>query len=143
MSQWGGVAMLVLTGLVILLAWFWLWAGLTPRARRLAVSRFYPWSRDARLPQIQALIWPLVPLVGLLWIGAAAMDARTVLGRDPFLESGLVGLLFAGVAIVAVWSLFDNALPLWAYPGWRATRFYERRPDRARAELRGALVRES
>ncbi len=141
MGQWGGVVMLVVTGLAILLAWTWLWAGPTRRTRTIALERLYPWAPTAVLPRAQAIIWPAFPIVGAAWIAAGALSARIVLGRDPILESSLVAALFGLVLVLGVWVALGNDLPRWAYPGWRAIRFYRRRPERAEAELAGWAAR--
>lgn len=38
MAPWGGVAMLVVTGLAIIVGWGWVWAGLTRRTRVVAME---------------------------------------------------------------------------------------------------------
>ena len=37
MAPWAGVAMLVVTGLTIIVGWCWVWAGLTRRTRVVAM----------------------------------------------------------------------------------------------------------
>ena len=140
MSQWFGVSMLVVTGVFILAAWGWLWSGVSLRARRIAILRCYPFSSRAAIPQIQAVIWPLVPLAGLTWIVLGAVSARMIMGRDPIFESTIVAVLFGAIVVIAAWSFMGGALPDWMYPGWMATRFSRRHPQRSREELQRMLL---
>lgn len=141
MAQWGGVAMLVLTGLGILLTWLWIWAGLSPRMRRISAERLYPLADRPTIGQLQVIIWPIVPLVGLAWIATGALVARTIIGRGASYEASMVIALFIAIALVALWCAFDEPMPQWAYPGWMTRRFYEHHPDRIDSELPAPCAR--
>lgn len=136
MAQWGGTAMLILTGLAILAAWGWLWIGATRRTRALTLERLYPWSPTAVIKEAQAFIWPAFPVLGLAWIGAGDLTARVALGRSWGPSASLLGLLFALLALLVLFTATGHSLPRWCYPGWRAERYYRRCPERAEAELR-------
>ncbi|MDC4232975.1 hypothetical protein M3T53_04515 [Actinomyces sp. B33] len=135
MGQWGGVVMLELTGLGILCAWAWLWAGPTPRTRRIAIERLYPQSPRAAAPAIQQIVWPLIPLVGVAWLVVGLLVARIVQGRDCLVETSLVVACFGLVAACALWTAIAGPLPSWCYPGWRAERHYLTHPELVDREL--------
>ena len=140
MAQWGALAMLVGTGVVILFAWGWLWLGLTRSMRRIAVERLYPWSPSATIPKVQAVIWPAMPVVGVAWIAVGGMSVRIAAGHDPVSAALVVAALFCVVLLLGVLALFDVELPRYCYPGWRARRYYVKHPERVDTEL-GACAR--
>ncbi len=135
MAHWGALAMLVVTGMVILSAWAFMWCGLTCVIRRITFERLYPWAPRAAIPKVQAMMWPAMPLLGFAWIGVAGMDIRIASGRDPLVAALFVALLFVLVLILAVLALCDHKLPDYCYPGWRAKRYYLKHPECAKKEL--------
>ncbi|QPK82010.1 hypothetical protein G7Y41_04185 [Schaalia sp. ZJ405] len=135
MTQWGGVIMLAGTGLGILAAWLWLWAGLDRRARALSIERISPVSSRVAFPAIQRIIWPLVPLVGLAWIATAQVFAQSILGRSSDAAMLVVAFLFLVIIGVGLLAAFRGPLPAYMYPGWRAERFYCAHPGRVYEEL--------
>lgn len=141
MAPWGGVAMLVVTGLAIIVGWGWVWAGLTRRTRVVAMERLFPYSPTPVIPQIQAIIWPVVPVVGCLWIAVGAYSAQTIIGHETLFERTIVIFLFALVALIAAWIMFGLSLPTWMYPGWRAERYYRTHPKVAEKELNARTAR--
>ncbi|MCI6411127.1 MAG: hypothetical protein SOX57_04000 [Schaalia hyovaginalis] len=135
MAHWGAIAMLVGTGIAILVAWGWIWLGLTRSMRRIALERLYPWSSTAAIPKVQAVIWPAMPMVGFAWIGVGGMTVRIASGHDPMPAAVLVALLFGAILVLGVLALLDQELPGYCYPGWRAKRYYLKHPERAQEEL--------
>lgn len=141
MAHWGGVAMLALTGIAILGAWLWLWAGFTRRMRVIAVERLYPWAPGAVIPSIQALVWPALPLVGLAWIAVGAMAVPIASGHSALSPVLVVVVLFGAVCALAILVALGKRLPRYCYPGWRAVRYYRAHPDVARQELDARTLR--
>ena len=134
MAHWGAIAMLVGTGIAILVAWGWIWLGLTRSMRRIALERLYPWSSTAASPS-RGLGDVYKRQVGFAWIGVGGMTVRIASGHDPMPAAVLVALLFGAILVLGVLALLDQELPGYCYPGWRAKRYYLKHPERAQEEL--------
>lgn len=135
MSTWGGVAMLASTGVGIFLAWLWIWAGFDRYSRALTLERVYPFAPGAAIPNVQKIMWPVLPLLACAWLVTAQVVAQSIIGRDAMTEMFLLAIIFTAIALVPLWLLFGGNAPACVYPGWRAQRFYLAHPHRVFAEL--------
>lgn len=135
MAHWGAPLMLILTGIGICGMWMWLWLGITARTRAFTFERFYPWSPSASIRRIQAFIWPAFLILGFTWIAAGDLVARSFMGRSYEVTAGLIAFLFVLQCALVIGVAHGMCLPRWCYPGWRAERYYLRRPSRAAIEL--------
>ncbi|WP_022868427.1 hypothetical protein [Schaalia vaccimaxillae] len=141
MDQWAGVAMLILTGNGILAMWLWLWAGLTARTRRMTVEKLFPVASAPVAGSIQQMIWPMIPVLGVLWIIVGLLVRREIQGREAIVEISVVIFLFASIGLIGIWACTISPLPRWVYPGWRAERFYLAHPHRIESELSAPAAR--
>lgn len=81
------------------------------------------------------VVWPLMPLLSVLWFLTADLMAREARGLDTLGSLGLVIGVLALMAAVAVQALYFGGLPEWAYPGWMARRYYASHPGAREREL--------
>ena len=86
------------------------------------------------------VVWPLMPLLSVLWFLTADLMAREARGLDTLGSLGLVIGVLALMAAVAVRALYFGGLPEWAYPGWMARRYYVANPGARERELGAGAV---
>ena len=132
-------AALAVIGLCIAALWAWVWSGVGASSRRIGIR--LELSGGSAASEISRVVWPLMPLLSLVWFVTADLVAREAAGADTFGSCALVLGLLALMALVAVQSLYLGGMPQWAYPGWRARRYYEAHPGARERELGvGALI---
>ena len=119
-------ALIALVGLAIALVWAWAWFGIGASARRVSVRLELGGGNAAG--EMGRVVWPLMPMLSVLWFLTADLMAREARGLDPL---GSLGLM----AAVAVRALYFGGLPEWAYPGWMARRYYAAHPGAREREL--------
>ena len=132
-------ALLAVVGLLIALLWAWVWSGLFASARR--VARRLDLRGGSTNAEVNRVVWPLVPLLSLVWFVTAHLVSHEVAGTDTTGSCALLLGLFGVMIAVAIQSLYLGGLPEWAYPGWMARRYYAAHPHARERELgAGALI---
>ena len=119
-------ALIALVGLAIALVWAWAWFGIGAGARRVAVR--LELSGGNTVGEMGRVVWPLMPLLSVLWFLTADLMAREARGLDTLGSLGLVIGVLVLMAAMAVQALYFGGLPEWAYPGWMARRYYASHP---------------
>ena len=126
-------ALIALVGLAIALVWAWAWFGIGASARRVSVRLELAGGHSAG--EMGRVVWPLMPLLSLLWFLTADLMAREARGLDTLGSLGLVIGVLALMGAAAVQALYFGGLPAWAYPGWMARRYYASHPGAREREL--------
>ncbi|PKY64611.1 hypothetical protein CYJ22_04215 [Schaalia odontolytica] len=126
-------ALIALVGLAIALVWAWAWFGIGASARRVSVRLELGAGHAAG--EMGRVVWPLMPLLSLLWFLTADLMAREARGLDTLGSLGLVIGVLALMGAAAVQALYFGGLPAWAYPGWMARRYYASHPGAREREL--------
>ena len=126
-------ALIALVGLAIALVWAWAWFGIGASARRVSVRLELGAGHAAG--EMGCVVWPLMPLLSLLWFLTADLMAREARGLDTLGSLGLVIGVLALMGAAAVQALYFGGLPAWAYPGWMARRYYASHPGAREREL--------
>lgn len=126
-------ALIALVGLAIALVWAWAWLGIGASARRVSVRLELGAGHAAG--EMGRVVWPLMPLLSLLWFLTADLMAREARGLDTLGSLGLVIGVLALMGAAAVQALYFGGLPAWAYPGWMARRYYASHPGAREREL--------
>ena len=91
--------------------------------------------------EMNRVVWPLMPLLSLLWFVTADLVRHEAMGADTTGSCALVLGLLAVMVAVAIQSLYRGGMPEWAYPGWMARRYYMAHPGARERELGvGALI---
>ena len=126
-------ALIALVGLAIALVWAWAWFGIGASARRVSVRLELGAGHAAG--EMGRVVWPLMPLLSLLWFLTADLMAREARGLDTLGSLGLVIGVLALMGAAAVHALYFGGLPAWAYPGWMARRYYASHPGAREREL--------
>ncbi len=127
------IALIALVGLAIALVWAWAWFGIGASARRVSVRLELGAGHAAG--EMGRVVWPLMPLLSLLWFLTADLMAREARGLDTLGSLGLVIGVLALMGAAAVQALYFGGLPQWAYPGWMARRYYASHPGAREREL--------
>ncbi len=127
------IALIALVGLAIALVWAWAWFGIGASARRVSVRLELGAGHAAG--ETGRVVWPLMPLLSLLWFRTADLMAREARGLDTLGSLGLVIGVLALMGAAAVQALYFGGLPAWAYPGWMARRYYASHPGAREREL--------
>ena len=132
-------ALIALVGLAIALVWAWAWFGIGASARRVSVRLELGGGNAAG--EMGRVVWPLMPLLSLLWFVTADLVRHEAMGADTTGSCALVLGLLAVMVAVAIQSLYRGGMPEWAYPGWMARRYYMAHPGARERELGvGALI---
>lgn len=131
-------ALIALVGAGIALVWAWAWFGFGASARRMAVRLEIGGGSAAG--EMSALVWPLMPLLSLLWFLTGDLVAREASGFATTVPCMLIALVLAAMVGVAVRALYLGGLPEWAYPGWMARRYYASHPGARERELGARAV---
>lgn len=131
-------ALIALVGLVIASVWAWAWLGLGVSARRMAVRLEIGGGNAAG--EMSAVVWPLMPLLSLLWFLMSDLVAREASGFATAGTCMFIALVLAAMVGVAVRALYLGGLPAWAYPGWMARRYYASHPGARERELGARAV---
>ena len=131
-------ALIALIGLAIALVWAWAWFGIGASARRVSVRLELGAGHAAG--EMGRVVWPLMPLLSLLWFLTADLMAREARGLDTLGSLGLVIGVLALMGAAAVQALYFGGLPQWAYPGWMARRYYASHPGARERELGACAV---
>ena len=126
-------ALIALVGLAIALVWAWAWFGIGASARRVSVRLELGGGHAAG--EMGRVVWPLMPLLSLLWFLTADLMVREARGLDTLGSLGLVIGVLALMGAAAVQALYFGGLPAWAYPGWMARRYYASHPGAREREL--------
>ena len=126
-------ALIALVGLAIALVWAWAWFGIGASARRVSVRLELGAGHAAG--EMGRVVWPLMPLLSLLWFLTADLMVREARGLDTLGSLGLVIGVLALMGAAAVQALYFGGLPAWAYPGWMARRYYASHPGAREREL--------
>ena len=126
-------ALIALVGLAIALVGAWAWFGIGASARRVSVRLELGAGHAAG--EMGRVVWPLMPLLSLLWFLTADLMAREARGLDTLGSLGLVIGVLALMGAAAVQALYFGGLPAWAYPGWMARRYYASHPGAREREL--------
>ena len=126
-------ALIALVGLAIALVWAWAWFGIGASARRVSVRLELGAGHAAG--EMGRVVWPLMPLLSLLWFLTADLMAREARGLDTLGSLGLVIGVLALMGAAAVQALYFGGRPAWAYPGWMARRYYASHPGAREREL--------
>ena len=126
-------ALIALIGLAIALVWAWAWFGIGASARRVSVRLELGAGHAAG--EMGRVVWPLMPLLSLLWFLTADLMAREARGLDTLGSLGLVIGVLALMGAAAVQALYFGGLPAWTYPGWMARRYYASHPGAREREL--------
>lgn len=132
------IALIALVGLAIALVWAWAWFGIGASARRVSVRLELGAGHAAG--EMGRVVWPLMPLLSLLWFLTADLMAREARGLDTLGSLGLVIGVLALMGAAAVQALYFGGLPAWAYPGWMARRYYASHPGARERELGACAV---
>ena len=132
------IALIALVGLAIALVWAWAWFGIGASARRVSVRLELGGGHAAG--EMGRVVWPLMPLLSLLWFLPAALLVREARGLAPLGSLGLVIGVLALMGAAAVQALYFGGLPAWAYPGWMARRYYASHPGARERELGACAV---
>ena len=132
------IALIALVGLAIALVWAWAWFGIGASARRVSVRLELGAGHAAG--EMGRVVWPLMPLLSLLWFLTADLMAREARGLDTLGSLGLVIGVLALMGAAAVQALYFGGLPQWAYPGWMARRYYASHPGARERELGACAV---
>ena len=132
-------ALLALVGLFVALLWAWTWSGVGASARRVAMRMDL--RGGSASAEMTRLVWPLMPLLSLVWFVTAYLVGREAAGLDTLGPCALLLGLLAAMILVAVQSLYLGGMPEWAYPGWMARSYYAAHPQARERELGvGALI---
>lgn len=131
-------ALIALVGLAIALVWAWAWFGIGASARRVSVRLELGGGHAAG--EMGSVVWPLMPLLSLLWFLTADLMVREARGLDTLGSLGLVIGVLALMGAAAVQALYFGGLPAWAYPGWMARRYYASHPGARERELGACAV---
>ena len=132
------IALIALVGLAIALVWAWAWFGIGASARRVSVRLELGAGHAAG--EMGRVVWPLMPLLSLLWFLTADLMVREARGLDTLGSLGLVIGVLALMGAAAVQALYFGGLPAWAYPGWMARRYYASHPGARERELGACAV---
>lgn len=132
------IALIALVGLAIALVWAWAWFGIGASARRVSVRLELGGGHVAG--EMGRVVWPLMPLLSLLWFLTADLMMREARGLDTLGSLGLVIGVLALMGAAAVQALYFGGLPAWAYPGWMARRYYASHPGARERELGACAV---
>ena len=132
------IALIALVGLAIALVWAWAWFGIGASARRVSVRLELDGGHAAG--EMGRVVWPLMPLLSLLWFLTADLMVREARGLDTLGSLGLVIGVLALMGAAAVQALYFGGLPAWAYPGWMARRYYASHPGARERELGACAV---
>ena len=132
------IALIALVGLAIALVWAWAWFGIGASARRVSVRLELGGGHAAS--EMGRVVWPLMPLLSLLWFLTADLMVREARGLDTLGSLGLVIGVLALMGAAAVQALYFGGLPAWAYPGWMARRYYASHPGARERELGACAV---
>ena len=132
------IALIALVGLAIALVWAWAWFGIGASARRVSVRLELGGGHSAG--EMGRVVWPLMPLLSLLWFLTADLMVREARGLDTLGSLGLVIGVLALMGAAAVQALYFGGLPAWAYPGWMARRYYASHPGARERELGARAV---
>ena len=90
-------ALLAVVGLLIALLWAWVWSGAFASARRVAMRLDLRGGSSAS--EMNRVVWPLMPLLSLLWFVTADLVRHEAMGADTTGSCALVlGLLAVVVA---------------------------------------------
>lgn len=73
-------ALIALVGLAIALVWAWAWFGIGASARRVSVRLELGGGNAAG--EMGRIVWPLMPLLSLLWFLTADLMVREARGLD-------------------------------------------------------------
>ena len=132
------IALIALVGLAIALVWAWAWFGIGASARRVSVRLELGGGHAAG--EMGRVVWPLMPLLSLLWFLTADLMVREARGLDTLGSLGLVIGVLALMGAAAVQALYFGGLPAWASPGWMARRYYASHPGARERELGACAV---
>ena len=131
-------ALLAVIGLLIALLWAWVWSGVFASSRRVAMRM--DMRGGSASAELNRVVWPLMPLLSVLWFLTADLMAREARGLDTLGSLGLVIGVLALMAAIALQALYFGGLPEWAYPGWMARRYYVANPGARERELGAGAV---
>ncbi len=131
-------ALIALVGAAIALVWAWAWFGVGATARRVSVRLEHGGGNAAA--EMGRVVWPLMPLLSLLWFLTADLMVREARGLDTVGSLGFVIGVLALMGAVAVQALYFGGLPEWAYPGWMARRYYASHAGARERELGARAV---
>ena len=105
-------ALLAVVGLLIALLWAWVWSGLFASARRVAMR--LDLRGGSTNAEVNRVVWPLVPLLSLVWFVTAHLVSHEVAGTDTTGSCALLLGLFGVMIAVAIQSLYLGGLPEWS-----------------------------
>ena len=131
-------ALLAVIGLLIALLWAWVWSGVFASSRRVAMRM--DMRGGLASAELNRVVWPLMPLLSLVWFVTADLVGREAVGADTMGSCALLLGLFGVMIAVAIQSLYLGGLPEWAYPGWMARRYYVANPGARERELGAGAV---
>lgn len=131
-------ALLAVIGLLIALLWAWVWSGVFASSRRVAMRM--DMRGGSASAELNRVVWPLMPLLSLVWFVTADLVDREAVGADTMGSCALLLGLFGVMIAVAIQSLYLGGLPEWAYPGWMARRYYVANPGARERELGAGAV---
>lgn len=131
-------ALLAVIGLLIALLWAWVWSGVFASSRRVAMRM--DMRGGSASAELNRVVWPLMPLLSLVWFVTADLVAHEAVGADTMGSCALLLGLFGVMVAVAIQSLYLGGLPEWAYPGWMARRYYVANPGARERELGAGAV---
>ena len=73
-------ALLALVGLFVALLWAWTWSGVGASARRVAMRMDL--RGGSASAEMTRLVWPLMPLLSVVWFVTADLVGREAAGLD-------------------------------------------------------------
>ena len=73
-------ALLAVIGLLIALLWAWVWSGVFASSRRVAMRM--DMRGGSASAELNRVVWPLMPLLSLVWFVTADLVGREAVGAD-------------------------------------------------------------